>query len=309
MNVASRTAAVFLLTLPLLVLGAGGAAAHGGHDEQPGRSLPRVLGIEPAVPGLSVVVVEGGVRMRIDNGTDRPVLVIPAAGADAPVVPPIAPGTSTAWADPRILHAPDTAPDHPATWAVPVVVGDQPATIVGDHVSPDPPAPLPWWCLTIAAALGTLSLGYTAAERGPASTAARAVAPVAALVVGAHLVHVLGSALVLAQPPSAVLVLTAAGLGALGWLLGPPGVWAAATRRAWGLPTCGAAGAVAALVTIFDTTGFHRPVLAFAWSFDLDRTLTVITVGGGVGLFLTGCAVLNATSAATAGHRPSRPGR
>ena len=88
-----------VLALPLL---AGVAAAHGGGaDEPPADSSPRVLAVEPPVPGLDVVVIDGA-RLRIDNRTDRPVTVLPAAGTDRGDVPVVAPGRSAAWADPRI---------------------------------------------------------------------------------------------------------------------------------------------------------------------------------------------------------------
>ena len=41
---------------------------------------------------------------------------------------------------------------------------------------------------------------------------------------------------------------------------------------------------------------FHSAVLTFGWSFDLDRATTVATVGGGLGLYPTGCAVLRTTA-------------
>lgn len=69
-----------------------------------------------------------------------------------------------------------------------------------------------------------------------------------------------------------------------------------------GLALAGPTGFLAALLTVFDTTAFHEPVLAFGWSFDLDRLTTVVTVGGGIGLFLVAITALrhaDATAPAT----------
>jgi hypothetical protein len=283
-----RAAAGLLLALLLVPFGAGVAAAHGGVDAAPGPSLPRVLSVEPAVPGLSVTVVEGGLRLRLDNRTGVEVTVRPPQGADRDQEPIVPAGGSAAWADARATGA---------EWAIPLLVGDAPVTVRGDRLHPAPPLPVPWWSATVFAAAATFCVGALAVERGRRSGAARGVAGLTVLLVGAHVVHVLGSVPVLAEPPSAATALSAAGIGVLCWLLGAAGVALTLARRELGLLACAAAGAFTALLTVFDTTGFHRPVLAFAWAFDLDRLTTVVTVGAGVGLFLTGCAALRAAGA------------
>src|SRR4051794_41961053 len=65
-----RIAAGALLAVVLLPLGATSAAAHGG-TETPAvvSSMPRVLSLEPAVPGLDVVVIDGGARLRLHHDT------------------------------------------------------------------------------------------------------------------------------------------------------------------------------------------------------------------------------------------------
>jgi hypothetical protein len=270
-----------VLALPLL---AGVAAAHGGADPPPADSLPRVLAVEPPVPGLDVVVVEGGARLRIDNRTDRPVTVLPAAETARDGVPVVAPGTSAAWADPRL------GDPGPAAWAVPLSVGDRPVTVRGDRVWPAAPHPFPWWALTVAALLGTFAVGGAAVERGRTGGPTTALAAVPLVVAAAYVVHVVGSSLVLAEPPGFGVVLAATGFGVACWVLGP--VAAALTLRGHvlGPAAYGLLGFLTALLTASDTTSFHRAVLAFGWAPDLDRITVVIAVGGGLGLLLTAIA-------------------
>ncbi|WP_433556583.1 hypothetical protein ACQPWY_31110 [Pseudonocardia xinjiangensis] len=299
MGRAVRGAAGLLLALLFLPLGAGVAAAHGGGAGAPGTSIPRVLAVEPAVPGLALVVIEGGTRLRLDNHTGVTVAVLPPPDSLRGQEPLVPTGSSAAWADSRLAGAPAAPPrDGTSAWLVPLLVGDQQVVVHGDRTWPAPPLAVPWWSVTVAAALGTFSLGAAAAERGRHSTAATAVAGVTVLVVGAHVLHVIGSSLVLDRPASVGVVLAAAGIGVLCWVLGGLGVALTLARHPMGPATCASAGTLAALVTVFDVAGFHSAVLTFGWAFDLDRATTVVTVGGGVGLFLTGCAVLSATAPA-----------
>jgi hypothetical protein len=283
--VIGRAAAGLLLALLLVPLDGGVAWAHGSPGAE--ADLPRVLAVEPAVPGLAVTVVEGGARLRLDNRTGADVDVRPPAGAARDREPVVPAGASAAWADARMSDQDG--------WTIPLVAGGLPVTVHGDRVRPAAPEPVPWWSGTVFAAAATCCVGAIAVERGRRSRATAAVAGLTALVVGAHVLHVLGSALVLAAPPSLATVLAAAEAGVACWVLGVGGVALTLARRELGLLTCATAGALTALVTVFDTAGFHQPVLAFAWAFDVDRLTTVITVGGGIGLFLTGCAAMHRT--------------
>jgi hypothetical protein len=266
-----RIAAGALLAVVLLPLGATSAAAHGGTDTPAVvSSMPRVLSLEPAVPGLDVVVIDGGARLRLDNGTAQPVTV-PGTDAGRPRVVP--PGGSAAWTDAR-LGDPVAPPAGDGEWAVPLAVGDLPVTVRGDRVWPPAPHPFPWWALTVAALLGTYTVGGLAVERGRPGGARTALAGVVLVVTAAYVVHVIGSSLVVAEPPGLVALLgpLAAALTLRGHLLGPA--------------LYGSVGFLTALLTLSDTLTFHRAVLAFGGPFDLDRIATVITFGGGLGLFL-----------------------
>ncbi|MGQ0576312.1 MAG: hypothetical protein ACT4RN_19215 [Pseudonocardia sp.] len=277
---AGRLIVGLLLAVAALPLGAGVAAAHGGEHRVPGADLPRVLSVEPPVAGLALTAVEGGTRLRLDNRTAEPVHV------DGGLV--VAPGTSAAFADPRV--------DAPA-WTLPLRVGGLPVTVTGDRVAPTPPDPVPWWSLTLGAALLTVALGRAATEHGPGSAPARGVAAVTVLVVAAHVVHVVGAVRDLGVPPGLATTLAAAGPGVACWLIGLAGAGLVVARHPLGLPACAAAGGLALLLTAFDVTGFHRAVLEFAGPYALDRATTALTVGCGAGLLLTGFAVLNATPA------------
>lgn len=283
-----------VLALAVLPVGAGEAAADGEEHRRPADDLPRLVAVEPDVPGMALTVIEGGLRLRLDNDTGVSIDVSPA-GAARGAEPVVAPGRSAAWSDPR-LDAP--------TWSLPLRVGDVAVTVSGDRFRPPPPDPVPWWALTASAALFTFALGAAAAERGRRSRAALAVAGVTVLVVTAHVVHVLGAALVLAAPPGITTTLAAAGPGVACWALGILGAVLTALRHPLGTTTCATAGGLAALLTVFDAAAFHRAVLEFGWAYDLDRATTVLTLGCGAGLLLTGFAVLGRSERAA----PTTPG-
>ncbi len=137
-----RVAAGLLFAVVLLPLGAASAAAH-DHTETPAAvgSMPRVLSVEPAVPGPDVVVIDGGAQLRLDNRTTQPVTVpSPDPNSDRERV--VAPGGSLAWTDPR-LGGPGAPPLGDGAWAVPLSVGDRPVTVRGDRVWPPAPIPSP----------------------------------------------------------------------------------------------------------------------------------------------------------------------
>lgn len=69
---------VVLLTALALLLGAGPAPASAHGDDAPAGAdyLSRVVGTDPAVPGLTVRVVEAGARLELANHTGRTVRVL-----------------------------------------------------------------------------------------------------------------------------------------------------------------------------------------------------------------------------------------
>ncbi len=104
------------------------------------------------------------------------------------------------------------------------------------------------------------------------------------------MVHVIGSSLVLAQPPGLVALLGAAGIGTACWLLGPLAAALTLRGQLLGPALFGSVGFLTALLSLSDTLAFSSAVIAFGGPFDLDRLATVITFGGGLGLFLVAIA-------------------
>jgi hypothetical protein len=275
-----------LLTALLSLAGAGVAAAHGsGLSSEP--HLPRVLGLDPPVPGLAVTVVEGGARLAVVNGTASTVEVVPAQErGEEPVVPP---GGTAHWADPRVATA-------AATWEIPLRVGGEPVVLRGETVLPPAPATAGWWALTLALAVGSALVGARSVRRRWAELA---VAGLGLVAVAAHLVHVLGSAGVPVDLPYWPTVFGTAGIGIGSWVLAVAGAVLTVLGTRWGSLLTGIAGTVLALLTVSDTDSFADAVLPYAWDPTLDRLATAATVGIGVGLLLTGFAVLRAMTPET----------
>ncbi|MFB9384096.1 hypothetical protein ACFFTK_13200 [Pseudonocardia petroleophila] len=247
--------------------------------------------MDPPVPGLAVAVIEMGARLRIVNDTGETVQVVPA-GPTRGVEPIVPPGTTARWTDSRIDAAMLPVPaEGVRAWSVPLLVGDREVSVHGEQVFPPAPPAGVWWLATAVAAVVAGTMGTMGLTR---RWAALATAAITVLVVGGHMVHVLGAALVPDDQDYLFVVVSGAGPGLAAWLAGAVGVVLTVLGRRFGLLLCGLAGAVLAMVTAFGTAGFSNAVLPFGWSADLDRLTTVLTFGAGIGLFLTGLAVLRA---------------
>ncbi|MEJ3658238.1 hypothetical protein WEH80_35275 [Actinomycetes bacterium KLBMP 9759] len=291
-----RALAALLVSLALVPLGTGTAAAHGGDGPEPSPHLPRILAVEPAVPGLAVTVVEGGYRLRIDNATGSAVTVLPPDGAVRGAEPVVAPGGSARWADLRVAAAEAGGPptEGGRAWTVPLLVGDTPVLVRGEQIWPAPPSAALWWALTALAAAGAAVIGIAAVGRR------RLAVPLAAttlLVATAHLVHVLGSALIVDGMPYVQAVVGSAGVSIIVWPIAGVGAVLAARARRYGPLLCALAGAVLAQFSAFELAAFGNAVLPFGWSPDLDRAMIVVTFGGGLGLFVSGLRVLSTFTA------------
>jgi hypothetical protein len=286
---------LWLLALAL-PLGAGTAAAHGDGGLGPEAHIPRIVALEPPIPGLDVRVIESGHRLRIDNHTGLPVEVLADSGPRTHE-PLVADGGTARWTDHRVrAAAADPAPvEGRRAWAIPMRVGDTAVTLRGEQVWPDPPASLPWWLATLLAAAGAALVGIRAARH---RSWAVALAGVTLAVVAAHVVHVLGGTLIVEDQPLLQVALGAAGPALLAWVLGLLGAVLTVARRGYGPLLCSLSGALFALVTAFNANNFGYPVLPFAWAADLDRLTVVLTLGAGAGLFLAGFAALRELSPA-----------
>ncbi|GAY12451.1 hypothetical protein [Pseudonocardia sp. N23] len=289
-----RAGATSVLAVVLLPLGTTTASAHAaGLDPQP--VLPRVVALEPAVPGLAVSVVEYGARLRIDNGTTAPVDVAPAGQART-VEPVVAPGTTGRWVDPRVTAAGRDDGPGPVVWSIPLTVGGTAVVVRGETTRPPAPSPLPWWLLTAAVAVAATILGSLAVRRRWAALVAGALSVAMA---ASYVVHVLGSAL---APDGAdywpTVWRTAGAVGTIAVVAALAGTVLTVAGKRFGLLLCALSGALLVLLTGADAGSFANAVLPFGWAPDLDRVTTALTFGGGLGLFLTGFAVLRALTPA-----------
>ena len=306
---AARLLVLLILVGFGLLGGAGVASAHGDGGLGPEAHLPRVLGLDPPVPGLDVTVIESGARLRIDNRTGVDVLVLPPDGAPQAAVLLVVPGGTARWADQRVsASAVDPAPaEGRRAWAVPLRVGDRPVAVRGEQVWPAPPPSAAWWLATLAVAAVAAVVGTRAVYR---RSWAPALAGMAVLVAAAHVVHVLGSALIVEDRPLLGVLLGAAGPAVLAWLLALTGAALTLARRAYGPLLCALSGGVFALVTAFSANNFGYAVLPFIGPADLDRAAVALTLGGGAGLFLAGFAVLRElTPAEPSNATPEEPHR
>lgn len=287
-----------LSTGPLV--GAGEAWAHAGGLTS-STSEPVVLGIEPAVPGLDVSVVEFGARLRVDNGTNAPLSVMPTPGSVVNALPKVAPGASAYWADPRVAFA--AAQPRPANgrlaWTIPLRVGEDEVTVLGEQKWPPPPAAGLWWLL-LAVMIAIPAAVVALCTRGPGSAGlvvGRTVVAAATLVViCAHVVHIYGSALVPAQGQLIWLFLSAAGFAVVAWPIGLAGAYATLRGHQAGPLLCLVAGAlIAVIISPADIFSFHDAVVPFAWGADLDRFLIALNVGGGLGVIASATILLRRT--------------
>ena len=287
------------LVLFLLPGGATAAAAHAGGLSS-SSSEARVLAVEPPVAGLDVRAVEFGARLRIDNGTGETVVVLPLPGSQLSGLPVVPPGGRAYWSDPRITTAAATerrAGDRLA-WAVPLRVGEAVVTVRGEQYWPPPPAAALWWTVALLA----LAVPALAGVLGAGRRGGRLVLAGATLVVlGAHLLHALGSAGVPEDQSYPLMLLSAAGYALIGWPLGAAGAWLTVRGHPVGPLLCVAAGGLFALVIApVDAVTLVDAVVPFAWGADLDRLLVALTLGGGLGVVVGGVAVLRRGTVAAA---------
>ena len=296
--VAMRGAFVLIFMLAVFPGGGGLAVTHYAGGLAPSTSRCEIRAVEPPVPGLRVSVIEAGARLQLDNQSGRTVDVLPEPGAARLSEPIVPPGGTARWSDPRVSAAALAAdpPEHRRSWAIPLRVGDQPVTIRGEQIwPPAPPAGL-WWALTGVAAVAATVIGLLAARRRWGSAA---LAAATAAIAAAHVTHLLGAAFVV--PPDQPMLATVLGLAGPAMAAWPLAVIAPALAVAGhfsGPMACGLFGALLALFSASDVTSFGYAVLPFAWSGDLDRAATVLTVGVGFGLFVASILTLRTLSRA-----------
>jgi hypothetical protein len=287
-GVVAFVAGVVALLLPATATPAGAHA--GGLSSSSSEAV--VVGLEPAVPGLIVRAVEFGARLRLDNGTAAVVVVEPVPGSVISGLPTVEPGGTAFWADPRIGAA--AAEERPtgevSTWAVPLRVGDQQVVVRGEQHRPPPPPAALWWAAAALAMAVPAVVGVLGAGRRWGRVV---LAGSTAAVIGAHLLHVLGSAGVPQDQPYPLMLLSAAGYALLGWPLGAIGAWLTLKSNVVGpLLCCAAGGLFAVVIAPIDAFTLVDAVVPFSWGADLDRALVALTLGGGLGVVVAGVAAL-----------------
>ncbi|GAA4587680.1 hypothetical protein BJY16_008303 [Actinoplanes octamycinicus] len=275
-----RRLLVLLALVAGVVLGtAGPASAHaGGLVATNARS--EVVTVTPQLPGLTVVAIEDGAKLRLTNHTGGPVTV---SGINRTV----APGDSLTWADSRFApEGKDLPAFRTATWTVPLDAGGTAVTVAGVLTGEQPPNPLPWWALAIVSAVAVPVIARRLHRADLLLAAAGAIA------MAASVTHVLGSTLAVESAPPAGTFLSAAGINLLAWPLLLGGAIVALRGRPAGLLAVCAGAALTAVFVLPDVTSFHRAVLPFAGPPAVERVLVVLALGVGAGVAVAGASVL-----------------
>ncbi|MFI1993604.1 hypothetical protein [Actinoplanes sp. NPDC020271] len=275
-----RRLATFTLVAGAIVLGSGApASAHaGGLVATDARS--RVVAITPEIPGLTVIAIEGGAKLRLTNGTPAPVTI---SGINRTV----APGATVTWADSR--STPENKKidsGRTADWSLPLDAAGTAVTVTGVFTGERPPNPLPWWGLAIVAAVAIPVIARRLRRADLLLPAAGVVA------MAASVAHVTGSTLAVESAPFAGTFLNAAGINLLSWPLLLGGAWVALRGRPAGLLAVCAGAALTAVFVLPDVTSFHRAVLPFAGPPVVERVLVVLALGLGAGVAVAGASVL-----------------
>ena len=205
------------LLLALLVPAPASAHLIGGGIE-PSNYRSRILAVRPALPGVSVRLVNAGTRMQVRNGGAREVVVVGSSGE--PLVR-IAPGTTASWNDQRITWTGPEAP--PAVrrapgraqvviphWTVQLRAGDQLVEVAGEVRWVPGPPPLAWLGLALLLAIAVVAAGGTVGWRG-------ALSAVLVAIVTIDVVHTGGVWAGVDAPSLAKLL--ASSMSVLGWAI------------------------------------------------------------------------------------------
>jgi hypothetical protein len=219
-----------LVALAAVVVVAPPAGADSLTGAEPSNYQTRVLGVRPALEGVSVEVADAGTRLRLHNRSDREVVVLGYVGEPWLRVQP---GQSATWHDHRahreaqeppaqVGRSPGSAQVAVPEWTVKLRTGRRLADVIGEVRWVPGPSPLPW-----LAGAAVLAMAVVAASRGRRWLGALVAA--LALVVALDLVQLAG-AWIGARPPLAGKLL-GLGASAAGWVLAALGVRQLLRRR------------------------------------------------------------------------------
>jgi hypothetical protein len=210
--------ALLVALAAVVVVAPPAGASHSLGGTEPSNYQTRVLGVRPAVAGVSVEVVDGGTRLRLNNGSGREVVVL---GYQSEPWLRAGPGESVTWHDHRahweageppaqVRRSPGSAQVAVPRWTIELRTGRRLVDVVGEVRWVPGPSPLPW-----LAGAAVLAMAVVAATRGRRWLGALVAA--LALLVALDLVQLAG-AWIEARPPLAGKLLTL-GASAAGWVL------------------------------------------------------------------------------------------
>ncbi|HEV2824793.1 MAG TPA: hypothetical protein VG035_06255, partial [Actinomycetota bacterium] len=210
--------ALLVALAAVVVVAPPAGASHALGGTEPSNYQPRVLGVRPAVAGVSVEVVDGGTRLRLHNGSGREVVVL---GYQSEPWLRVGPGESVTWHDHRahweageppaqVRQAPGSAQVAVPRWTIELGTGRRHVDVVGEVRWVPGPSPLPW-----LAGAAVLAMAVMAATRGRRWLGALIAA--LALVVALDLGQLAGT-WIEARPPLTGRLLSL-GASAAGWVL------------------------------------------------------------------------------------------
>jgi hypothetical protein len=210
--------ALLVALAAVVVVAPPAGASHSLGGTEPSNYQTRVLGVRPAVEGVSVEVVDGGTRLRLHNGSGREVVVL---GYQSEPWLRVGPGQSVTWHDHRahweageppaqVRRSPGSAQVAVPRWTIELRTGRRLADVVGEVRWVPGPSPLPW-----LAGAAVLAMAVVAAARGRRWLGALVAA--LALLVALDLVQLAGT-WIEARPPLAGKLLSL-GASAAGWVL------------------------------------------------------------------------------------------
>jgi len=203
---------------------------------------------------------------------------------------------------PPLVRAAPGQPHLVSEWTVPMTYGGRSLAITGQLRWVPGPSPLPWYALALLTGLGAAALALT--RRWGRLLAAATVA-----VIAADVVHSVGIAASSAGGLGVQLstFVTGNAVEAVAWVVGLVGAYLLSRSRIAGFFVTGTAGAVLASVGGLGDVGVLRHSAApFAWPLDLERALTAVTIGTGLGLVVAAVLGVRRHDAVTAPRAGAR---
>jgi hypothetical protein len=283
-----------------------------------------LTGIRPAAPAVAVTVGLGGQWVRVTNQGAATILIpgyqgepflqlsdnqvqvnqlsstafqtglIPAAPAPgtpaaAPAWKKLSEGSGAVWTDGRI--APPQSSPASGSWQLPLVVDGQQVTALGTRDLIPSPSPWPWLVALVILVVAVGALGRRRDWHRP-------IAVVIGVGILSFSLHVLGTALAPQQYGRVVAWVSVGLLAGFAVVVGVVSVVSALRRSAATSDRAVVTGAIILLLAATDISVLWNSELPFGGPAFLDRALTVIFYGAGLGLIVAGVRRVRAARAA-----------